>query len=134
MVGRQAAASSSTAAPSSAAAADPTAMVGVVGSKRPIVQASGDDADWGDLAKKLRTAKNADVPMAAKSDDAEMRGALMALGDPGVDVMEVFSPGRFTEKTGAFDLRPGMALDLRTGWNLSDPDTVRKAWLTWEDS
>ncbi len=48
------------------------------GEKRPQV----DDADWDDLAKRLRTAKSADVPMAAKSDDAEMRGALMSLGDP----------------------------------------------------
>ena len=59
----------------------------------------------------------------------------MALGDSGgVDIMEVFSPGRFTEKTGAFDLRPGLALDLRTGWDLSDPNVVKKAWLAWKDS
>ena len=67
-------------------------------------------------------------------EDAEMRGALMALGDSCVDVMEVFSPGRFTRKTGAFDLRGGMALDLRTGWNLSDPEHTKKAWEIWEES
>ena len=71
----------------------------------------------------------------AKPEDEEMRAALMALGDhPAVDVMEVFSPGRFTDKTGAFDLRPGLALDLRTGWNLSEPETVKKAWVTWRES
>jgi hypothetical protein len=119
------------AASSSSAAADPTANVGqIAGAKRPQV----DDADWDDLAKRLRTAKSADVPMAARSGDAEMRGALMALGDPCVDVMEVFSPGRFTRKTGAFDLRGGMALDLRTGWNLSEPEQVKKAWEIWEES
>ena len=119
------------AASSSSAAADPTANVGQsAGAKRPQV----DDADWDDLAKRLRTAKSADVPMAARSGDADMRGTLMALGDPCVDVMEVFSPGRFTRKTGAFDLRGGMALDLRTGSNLSEPEQVKKAWEIWEES
>ena len=36
--------------------------------------------------------------------------------DP-VDVAEVFSPGRFTSRASAFALRPGFALDLRTGWD-----------------
>ena len=33
------------------------------------------------------------------------------------DVAEVFSPGRFTSRASAFALRPGFALDLRTGWD-----------------
>ncbi len=109
------------AAASSSAAADSNAVV----AKRPAIE-----DDWSDLAKRRRTrgaVPVADARMAERPEDVEMRAALMALGDASVDVVEVFSPGRFTEKTGAFDLRPGLALDLRTGWNLSEPATVAKA-------
>jgi hypothetical protein len=63
-----------------------------------------------------------------------MIAALAALGDDSPDIMEVFSPGRFTEMSSAFDLRPGLALDLRTGWNLSEPAVVAKAWAAWKES
>ena len=45
-----------------------------------------------------------------------------------VDVMEIFSPPRFTEKASQFGLKPGVAIDLSTckldgtPWNLEDPN------------
>ena len=44
---------------------------------------------------------------------------LNALEVAGVDVSELYNPCRFSEVAGAFDLIPGAAFDLRTGWNLS---------------
>ncbi len=60
--------------------------------------------------------------------------ALMVLGVTTVDIVGVFSPGCFTDRSSAFDLRPGLALDLRTGWNLSEPAAVKKAWAVWKES
>ena len=41
-----------------------------------------------------------------------------------VDVVEVFSPPRFTAKASSFGLNPGYAVDLTTGWDLSDEKQV----------
>jgi len=53
---------------------------------------------------------------------------LLALTAVRVDVSEVFSPPRFTSKATAFNLVPGTAYDLRTGFNLSDPVVQRQVW------
>ena len=50
--------------------------------------------------------------MTARTESDDIIAALAALGDESPDIMEVFSPGRFTEMSSAFDLRPGLALDL----------------------
>ena len=43
-------------------------------------------------------------------------------------VSEIFSPGRFTKRSGAFGLMPGTAFDLRTDWDLSCPKQQDKCW------
>ena len=35
----------------------------------------------------------------------------MALGEGPTDIMEVFGPGCVTDRSGAFDLRPGLTFD-----------------------
>ena len=60
----------------------------------------------------------ADAPMPARSEDDDMHAALAALGDASPDIREVFSPGRFTERSSAFDLRPGLAFRSKDGLEL----------------
>ena len=55
------------------------------------------------LVAKRPKATAADAPMPARSEDDDMHAALAALGDASPDIMEVFSPGRFTERSSAFD-------------------------------
>ena len=47
----------------------------------------------------------------------EIASLLSTLGCPSAKsaVAEIFSPGRFTGKAGAFGLVPGIAFDLRSG-------------------
>ena len=45
-----------------------------------------------------------------------------------VHVAEIFSPPRVTAETHRFGLSPGMALDIRTGWNLDDPRKLKQLW------
>ena len=45
-----------------------------------------------------------------------------------VDVAEVFCPGRLAEQAHLFGLTPGLAADLRTGWDLSTPEGQRECW------
>ena len=73
-----------------------------------------------------RPGPTAETSSTTGSEDDDMHAALAALGDASPDIMEVFCPGRFTEEASAFDLRPGLAMDLRTGWNLSEPAVVAK--------
>ena len=47
-----------------------------------------------------------------------------------VDVSEIFSPGRFAEVASAFDLVPGTAFDIRTGWDLATPAGRGECWRT----
>ena len=55
-----------------------------------------------------------DIP--AGPDDEDMLGAvLLSLGISNADVSEVYGPGRFTNSAGRFDLRQGLAFDLRNG-------------------
>ena len=44
---------------------------------------------------------------------------LSAMGEGRVHVSELFGPGRFTSRASAFDLMPGMAMDLRTGFDFN---------------
>ena len=43
-------------------------------------------------------------------------------------VTEVFSPPRFTARAKHFNLNAGLAMDLRTGWDLSNPRHKEAAW------
>ena len=63
---------------------------------------------------------------------------LSAMGEGMVHVSELFGPGRFTSRASAFDLMPGMAMDLRTGFDFNlEQDRVQarviieeeKPWL-----
>ena len=48
------------------------------------------------------------------------------MGEGVVHVSELFGPGRFTSRASAFDLMPGMAMDLRTGFDFNmEQDRVR---------
>ena len=53
--------------------------------------------------------------------------AALLLETCAVDVMEVFSPRRFTAKASAFGLRPGMAIDLEEGWDLDREEDRQQA-------
>jgi len=44
-----------------------------------------------------------------------------------VALAEACNPERFRQRAGAFGLRPGLALDLRTGWDLSTPSHQEEA-------
>jgi len=85
-------------------------------------------------AKRARV-ERIDAPMASEpAADLEMDAAMLGLGVSAVDIMEVFCPARFTSRASAFDLRPGLALDLRTGWDLNSKADVEKAWAAWRES
>ena len=45
-----------------------------------------------------------------------------------VDVAEVFCPGRLAEHAHLFGLTPGLAADLRTGWDLSTQEGQKECW------
>ena len=71
-------------------------------------------------------------------DISELCMNLSAMGVGVVHVSELFGPGRFTSRASAFDLMPGMAMDLRTGFDFNmEQDRVRaraiieeeKPWL-----
>ena len=44
------------------------------------------------------------------------------------DVSEIFSPGRFSEMCGVFDLLPGSAFDLRSGFDLTTASGQEECW------
>ena len=84
--------------------------------------------------KRARSVEGDSQVVSEAQVDQDMDAALMALGVCAVDVMEVFCPGRFTSRASAFDLRPGLALDLRTGWNLDRQADVECAWTAWRET
>ena len=57
-----------------------------------------------------------DVPMDAR-ELGELAAYLSVFGEGNVIVSELYGPGRFTERASAFDMQPGTAYDLRTGFN-----------------
>ena len=59
---------------------------------------------------------------------------LVALGGPRTDVVELFSPDRFSSKSAKHWLSPGMAFDLRHGWDLAKEDVRRECWRLLEAS
>ena len=50
---------------------------------------------------------------------SQLSANLSALGDGRIDVAEVYGPGRYTTRAGEFGLTPGIAFDLRTGWDFN---------------
>ena len=47
---------------------------------------------------------------------------------PSVHMAEVFSSPRIARLVHRFGLTPGLAFDLRTGWDLNDPAQRAKMW------
>ena len=68
---------------------------------------SGDTNMTGDVLERTVTkrAKKGSIP-------SEMEPALMTVGEESSNFMEVFSAGRFTDRTGAVDFRLGLAFRL----------------------
>ena len=60
----------------------------------------------------------------------DIASLLMGFGSnpSAVDVAEVFCPGRLAEHAHLFGLTPGLAADLRTGWDLSTQEGQRECW------
>ena len=63
-------------------------------------------------------------------DVRDIAALLMGFGanPSAVDVAEVFCPGRLAEHAHLFGLTPGLAADLRTGWDLSTQERQRECW------
>ena len=72
-------------------------------------------------------ASSSDVIM----DNSRAMGSLNLLsamfGDAQADVSEVFSPGIFTDRAPTFNLKPGLAMDLRVGWDFTKESDRRRA-------
>ena len=58
---------------------------------------------------------------------AASRDIRKAMIDGGVDVSEVYSPPRLTERARLHGLQPGMAMDLATGWDFSNSPQQQEA-------
>ena len=73
-----------------------------------------------------------DSDVLALGDPNDPNFDLLTLGDPNpnprADVAEIFSPDRVTARAAQFGLVPGLALDLRTGWDLNDSRHVAALW------
>ena len=52
----------------------------------------------------------------------------MFVPTPKVHVTEVFSPPRLTRRAPLHGLNPGLAVDLRIGWDLDTEEGVRALW------
>eukprot|EP00971_Amphidinium_carterae_P245664 4878699-Amphidinium_carterae.1 len=61
------------------------------------------------------------------SDVHEVMEAGLLLGADSVDLAEAWNPNRFGKRAKAFGLTPGVALDLRLGWDLGDEKQQREA-------
>ena len=61
------------------------------------------------------------------SAHSEVLGMLMAVGCQ-THVSEIFCPPRFTARCNRLGLTPGLAMDLRTGWNFDEPADRDAAW------
>ena len=65
------------------------------------------------------------VPGTVERLEYEINSLLKTMGtmgqSPGCAVAELFSPARFTSECNRFGLEPGVAFDLRTGWDFDIP-------------
>jgi hypothetical protein len=57
---------------------------------------------------------------------------LMGVETPTKRIAEVFGDAGFSSRAAYFGLLPGVAVDLRTGWDMNDPVQVRRLWATLE--
>ncbi|CAK0865658.1 unnamed protein product, partial [Prorocentrum cordatum] len=78
----------------------------------------------------LQAPPGAGDPMDA--DSLELCALLAAFGDWRVAVSELYGPGRFTSRPSAFDLEPGTAYDIRTGYDFSQEGDRQRAQATIE--
>ena len=58
---------------------------------------------------------------------------LLSLGCHGADVAELFGDGKFIRKAPKLGLMPSTAMDLRTGWDFSNPADRRRARLLMDE-
>ena len=70
---------------------------------------------------------------AVRRDMDQLVVELNALEVAGVDVFELYNHCGFSEVAGAFDLIPGAAFDLRTGWNLGTVAGRTACWRQLRD-
>ena len=77
------------------------------------------------------------LPAAGAEMDVAILGALEAevqcYGLSGAEVAEIFGPGRFTSVSSAFDLRPGHAMDLRSGYDFNNAADRKRGELEFLD-
>ncbi|CAK0861788.1 unnamed protein product, partial [Prorocentrum cordatum] len=66
------------------------------------------------------------------ADSLELCALLAAFGDWRVAVSEQHGPGRFTSRSSVFDLEPGTAYDIRTGYDFSQEGDRQRAQATIE--
>eukprot|EP00959_Pyramimonas_sp_CCMP1952_P208782 4367113-Pyramimonas_sp.AAC.1 len=66
------------------------------------------------------------------ADSLELCALLAAFGDWRLAVSELYGPGRFTSRSSAFDLEPGTAYDIRTGYDFSQEGDRQRAQATIE--
>ena len=75
----------------------------------------------------MQVKQNADVYLDRKREIVKKE--LIQFGvHPSVHVAEVFSSPRTARLVHRFGLTPGLAFDLRTGWDLNDPSRRAKMW------
>ena len=63
-----------------------------------------------------------------ESDTSRQALQLVKRLGAGCHVSEVFCPPRFTSMAHRYGLTPGMAFDLRSGWDLDDPRARKAVW------
>ena len=77
------------------------------------------------------------LPPAGAEMDVAILGALEAevqcYGLSSAEVAEIFGPGRFTSVSSAFDLRPGHAMDLRSGYDFNNAADRKRGELEFLD-
>ncbi|CAK0896643.1 unnamed protein product, partial [Prorocentrum cordatum] len=67
------------------------------------------------------------VAEVAMGDAAEIGALLEQLGLDSLDLQEVFNPGEFAKGAPKFNLKPGVAMDLMTGWDFRLEEQRKRA-------
>ena len=86
-----------------------------------------------DAALRAEARQSSEVYLAAQGvgrrERDMMQADLLKLGcHSSVHVAEIFSPPRMTQACSRFGLSPGLAFDLRTGWDLNCPRQRSQVW------
>ena len=79
-----------------------------------------------DVPAVVDMAADTDIEALLEKQVGELGMLMTALGQTETHVAEIFGPGRFTVRARRFDLRPGTAMDLRTGYHFNkEADRLR---------